>query len=289
MKDKQNNKKGKIGRKTVFILVGVIVAVAAITVAIVCLAGNQPEQKEPTFKIHTPYIDLVLPLELEGVITSDESTYGSVYTRGFYMNYGGEEQPLWRVDFGDPNSGDWIGRLRTDAGDIPVAMTGFAISNEELAALGEEGSRLYGECMQAYSVMLDGISADPRFTAERPLAIGEDTEVKMTYWSVTLPGKMKVLESSKNGTYEAVFSGEIVGEMVMLYRIRIGGEQIGSKLGYFEIDGVKKLISIESFTLAERESWGEDDYATAYRMMDTINDVIEQITSSKNYCEFSEE
>ena len=100
--------------------------------------------------------------------------------------------------------------------------------------------------------------------------------------------EMKVLESSKNGTYEAVFSGEIVGEMVMLYRIRIGGEQIGSRLGYFEIDGVKKPISIESFTLAERESWSEDDYATAYRMMDTVNDVIAQITASKNYSEFSE-
>lgn len=289
MKDKQNNKKGKIGRKTVFVLAGAVVALAAIVVVVVCLAGGQTEKGKPTLKINTPYIDLVLPLELESLVTSDESTYGGIYTRAFYMNYNGEEQPLWRVDFGDPKAGDWIGILKTEGGDIPVAMTGFVIGNEELAALGEEGSRLYGECMQGYSVMLDGIMADPRFTTERPLAVGEDTEIKMAYWTVTLPEKMKVQENSKNGNYEAVFSGEVVGEMVMLYRVWIGGEQTSSQLGYFEIDGVKKPISIESFALAERESWGEDDYATAYRMMDTINDVIEQITSSKNYCEFSEE
>ena len=290
MEKKRNEKQAKICKKTIFVLVGSILALAAIAVVAVKLAGGQFEpEKRPTFKVETPYVDLLLPLELEGIITSDESTYGDVYTRGFYMNYGGKEQPLWRVDFGDANSADWVGRLVTDAGDIPVAMTGFVISDEDLAALGEEGSLLYGECMQGYSFMLDGLIADSRFTTERAVTMGEATKRKLTYWTVTLPDKITVQETSNAGNYEATFAGEIVGESVQLYRVCIGGEQVGSLLGYFEIDGVKKPVFIESYPMAERESWNNDDYATANHMMATINDVIGQITSSKNYSEYNEE
>ena len=35
---------------------------------------------------------------------------------------------------------------------------------------------------------------------------------------------------------------------------------------------------------AERGDWSEDDYAAAYRMMDTINHVIETIMQSKQFC-----
>ena len=289
MKENQNNQKTKLGKKKIFKIAGAVVALAAITVAAVCLTGGQGAKKKQSFKIPTPYIDLLLPLELEDLIISEESTYGDVYTRAFYMSYGGQELPLWRVDFGDLNSSDWVGRIVTDTGDIPVAMTGFSVSNEEIRALGEEGSRLYGECMQGYSFMLDGLMEDSRFTTERSLVIGEDKEVKLTYWNVTLPDKMSVRESSNGGNYEAVFSGEVVGETVTLYRVCIGGEQVGSLLGYFEIDGVKKSVFIESYPLAERASWNDDDYATANHMMATVNDVIGQITSSKNYSEFTEE
>lgn len=296
MEDKQPNKKAtkiKLGKK--IYLAGGIIALVLIAVLVIALAGGKTEEKPnqtpqiPTVKINTPYIDLLIPEAVAEYITNDESTYGDVYTRAFYMNYGGNELPLWRVDFGDPYAGDWVGILQTEQGDIPVVMTGFAISAEELAALGEEGSQLYGECTQGYSVMIDGIMADPRFTSDRPLEVGEDTEMKLTYWTLTLPGKMSVMESNEGGNYTATFSGEVVGEMVLLYRITIGEEQSGSLLGYFKVDGVKKAVCVESFTLNERESWNEDDYSAAYHMMSTINDVIQQIMASKNYSEFNQE
>ena len=282
--DEKQKKKGP-GKKA-WLMAGLI---GLVTVAVVAAALMSGEPEIPRMKVQTPYIDLVLPLELEGLVTSDESTYGTTYTRAFYLRYGDAEVPLWRVDFGDPNAGDWVGILKTDQGEVPVVTTIFAADDADLQALGTEGFRIYGECMQSYSVMVDGIMADPRFVAERPLAIGEDTEVKLAYWTVTLPGKMQVQETTEGGNYEAVFSGEVVGETVLLYRVCIGESQTGSQLGYFAIDGVKKPVFVESYTLAERESWDEDDYETAYRMMDTINDVIEQITSSKSYSEFSAE
>lgn len=283
MEEKQSEKISQ--RKSVKITL-LVCAVVVLAVVVTLIAGffvrkNEPEI--PVCKINTPYIDLMLPVELESVITSDESTYGTIYTRGFYMNYGGTEQPLWRVDFGDANAGDWVGVLKTDKGDIPVTMTGFAIDAEELAALGEEGSQLYSECMQAYIVMLDGIMADSRFSPDHPLAVGEDTSMPLTYWTVTLPDTMKVSENTADGNYEAVFSAEVVGEMVCLYRVCIGENQAESLLGYYEVDGVKKPVSVEAFELAERANWSDDDYAAAYRMMDTINHVIDTIMQSKQF------
>lgn len=290
MNEKQPNEKTeKKQLNSKQLVVGGIIALGVIIVLVLALLGsgkNAVSDKKPqipTVKINTPYIDLLIPMEVAEYITNDESTYGDVYTRAFYMNYGGSELPLWRVDFGDPYAGDWVGILQTKQGDIPVVMTVFTISDEELEALGEEGARLYGECMQGYIVMVDGIMADLRFTSERPLAVGEDTEIKLTYWNVTLPSKMKVMESSEGDNYTATFSGEVVGEMVLLYRIIIGDEQTGSLLGYYKVDGMKKAVCVESFTLVERESWNEDDYAAAYRMMDTINHVIETIMSSKQF------
>lgn len=71
--------------------------------------------------------------------------------------------------------------------------------------------------------------------------------------------------------------------VVPLYRVCIGEEQAKSFLGYYEVDGVKKPVSVETFELGEWDSWSEDDYAAAYRMMDTINHVIDTIMSSEQF------
>ena len=277
----QITKKGKPG-KWVW-LIGVIVVMVVIAVIVGGLQLSKQENKSHYAKINTPYIDLLVPEELEDVISSDESTYGSVCTYAFYMNYSEVEMPLWRIDFGDANMGDWVGMLKTDMGNVPVVMTTFAASEEELAALDEDGYVLFNDCMQAYSVMLDGIMSDSRFSPDRPLAIGEDMEMQLAYWTVTLPNTMSVLENTEGGDYEAVFSAEVVGEKIKLYRVCIGEKQAKSLLGYYEVDGVKRPVSVESFVLVERESWSEDDYAAAYRMMDTINLVIETIMQSEQF------
>lgn len=288
MEEKQPQKKtaNKILNKKTYIIGGIIALVVIAAVVIVLVVGKlgaKPDQGIPTKKINTPYVDLLIPLDKAEYISSDESTDGGLYTCTFHMNYEGNSVPLWQVEFGDPDSADWIGILKTDQGDIPVAMTGYTISERDLEALGEQGAQLYGECMQGYIVMLDGIMADSRFTAERPVVVGENTEMKLTYWTITLPSKIQVHESNEGGIYTAVFSGEVVGEMVLLYQITVGGEQSESLLGYFDVDGTKKAVCVESFTLVRRESWNEEDYATAYRMMDTINGVINTIVSSEQF------
>ena len=290
-KQKKQSNKRTSGKKAW--LIGTIAVLTVLLVILIGLAVNltettpesQTEQVVPTMKINTPFIDLILPESLEGTVTYDVSTFGAIYTYAFYMSNGEQLLPLWRFDFGDPNMGDWVGVLKTDNGDIPVVTTLFVLSTEELDSLSEALYQQYSECMDGYNVMLNGIMADPGFTEERPLAVGEDIEMKLTYWNVMLPNNMSVSENSANGNYEAVFSGEVVGEMVCLYRVYMSDEQSKSCLGYYVVDGVRKCVTVEAFDIAERESWSDDDYAAAYRMMDTINIVIQQIVSSEHYTE----
>jgi len=214
----------------------------------------------------------------------EQSVYGAATTEAFYMKVGdAEEVPLFRIDVGDENLGEWLGLLKTENGDIPVTYTVFTVSDEQLTALGEEASNTYGELMNGFSTLLEGIFSDSRFTTEKPLAVGEDREVQMTYWTVKLPGKVSCSETAENGNYQAIFFGDIQGESVALYTVRIGEIKAESELGLFSVEGTDKPVTIESYDLGERASWSDDDYSAAYRMMDTINHVIETIMSSEQF------
>ena len=275
-KDEHVGKKGRLDKKV--LLLCVITALVVIVASAVWLVIGTTESAY--MYITTPYVDLRMPAELEGVITNEVSESDGAYICMLYMNYDGQMLPLWQVVFGNSTAGEWVGTLKTDQGDIPVVMASFLLNKEQQSGLDEKGLQLYGECMQGYVVMLDGIMEDSCFISER---LGEYAKTNLTYWSAMLPKGMTAAESTEGENYEAVFYGEVVGEMVRLYRVCIGEEQAESFLGYFEIDGVKKPVSVESFMLAERESWNEQNYATAYKMMDTINSVIDSIMQSEQF------
>ncbi|MBR5583059.1 MAG: hypothetical protein IKW21_00865 [Lachnospiraceae bacterium] len=226
---------------------------------------------------------LQFPEELENYVIREQSIYGSAVTEAFYIKNGDDAIPLFRVDVGDKNLGDWLGALRTKSGDVPVTYTVFVISEEDMASLGENAQTLYAELMDGFNVMLDGIINDPRFTYEKTIDVGEEGSVSMSYWTVELPDNMWFTERTDAGNYEAIFYTEIRGESVALYEVRIGDVKAETELGLFEINGEKKPISIGSYDLLEMESWEEEDYSTAYRMMDTINHVIDTLMQSKQF------
>ena len=226
---------------------------------------------------------LQFPKEYADVLVHEQEIHDARTTEVFSMRNGEKDVSLFRIDFGDENAGDWFGMLKIGEQNIPVTHTVFALSDEELAAMDEQTQKQYFEMMNSFTNVLNAISADPRFTAEKPLAVGADTEVKTTYWTLTLPGTMSVSESNTDGTYIATFLGEVVGERTALYQVRIGENKAETELGLYEVDGVKKPISVGSFDLSEKTNWTEDDYSAAYRMMDTINHVIETIMNSPQF------
>lgn len=235
------------------------------------------------------YLSLKVPAGLSEYLEHEQSTYGNAITESFYMKAEEENIPLFSIDVGDENMGTWLGMLKSENGNVPITYTVFTVTEEQLATLEDGAAETYAQQMDAFNQILDGIQSDERFTFEKPLAVGEDSEAQMTYWSLTLPVNMTVVETNENGTYIAMFNGEVAGERTALYTVHIGDDKAESELGLFEVDGVKKPISVGSFDLAEKPNWTEDDYSIAYRMMDTINHVIETIMNSEQFSVPTEE
>ena len=226
---------------------------------------------------------LQFPSEYADILIHEQEVYGALVTEAFSMRAGETDIPLFRIDFGDETVGDWFGLLKTEDGIIPVVHTVFVLANNELNSMDESVQEQYFELMNSFNAVLNTIATDPRFTTEKPLAVGENTEMETNYWTLMLPNNMNIVETEENGTYVAMFYAEVAGERTALYTIRIGDDKADFELGLYEVDGIKKPISIDSFDLNGKSNWTEEDYSAAYRMMETINHVIETIMSSTQY------
>ncbi|MBR3928251.1 MAG: hypothetical protein IKJ65_04530 [Clostridia bacterium] len=224
-----------------------------------------------------------IPAEYADILIHEQEIHDGLITEVFSMRNEVKDISLYRIDFGNEFAGDWLGVIHTENGMIHVTYTVFALTEEQLALMSEEEMEQYNILMGHFSEMLNVIFADPRFTTEKPLAVGEDVEVQTTYWTLMLPSNMVVMESNENGTYVAVFYGEVAGELTALYTVHIGDDKAESELGLYDVDGEKKPVSVGSFDLSEQYTWTDDDYSAAYRMMDTINHVIETIMTSKQF------
>lgn len=243
--------------------------------------GNEPAEE---LSDSTELI-LQFPEELSEYVVRERTTQDAITTETFYIKNGDEPIPLFRIDVGSQYMGDWLGVLKTKHGNIPVTYTVFLVSEEDMISLGENAETLYADLMNGFNVVLDGIFSDPRFSSEKLIEVAGSESVEMRYWTVNLPGNMWISESEKDGNYEAVFYGQIQGENVALYVVRIGDVKAETELGLFMIEGTVKPISVGSFDLPENINWTDEDYSTAYRLMSTINDVIEQIVSSEGFTE----
>lgn len=278
---------GAIIRSKRFWIIILAVLIVAVAAAVICSQwlgkDGQDDPKKGYEIIQSQYVDWSIPSECMTFLKYENEVNGNVVSDMFNMQVGAEEVPIFRFDFGDENAGDWLGLLTVDGVKIPVVYTVFVTSDEELSALGDSAADRYYMLMDVFNELVQDLNENTAFTSERLLDVGEDREIEMTYWDVTLPGKVTVQEINEDGDYEAIFSGEVVGEMVLLYHVTIGNEQSGTFQGYFELDGVKKAVYAEAYELGERATWTENDYETAYCMMDTINEVLAQIRSNKHY------
>lgn len=232
-------------------------------------------------EIETPYLTLKFPEEDSAALIHEEEHVGDAVVEVFYMKTEGDDFPLYRIDFGDENAGDWLGILKTDEKEIPVTYTVFSATEKELESLNLQ-SEIYSALMNDFNVLLNCIYEDSRFSSEKVNDVVEDRELKLTYWDLTLPENISCSEETTDGTYQADFYTEIQGTQVLLYSVYIGDKEAETTLGKYEIDGNWKPLSIESSDLSDGE-WTDEELLTVYQMMDTINYVIETISQSEQF------
>ena len=243
-------------------------------------AQPNPEEQNVASNMYMAY---TLPDVTEGAYAYEQEQVDTVVYEKYYLMLNGEKRLMYSINFGQEEEGTWLGLLEDDAGGTAITYTIYPFADDELAALTETQRQGYFELMDGLGTVLTSITEDSRFREDKPLPVGENQLVSLAYWALELPGNMTWTETNKDGEYQVVFSGWVQGEQVPLYTVRIGEIEAQSVLGTYRIGGEEKTLSVESFDLPRREDWTEDDYSTAYRMMETINDVIGVIDASQQF------
>lgn len=233
----------------------------------------------PWHLFETPYMVLQFPKEGSECLVHEGIPFGNEYAEAFYIQMNDAMVPLFRLDFGNAVDGDRLGWLKTEEGNVTVTLTVFPVIEEDFAALGEGSEENYGMLMMGLNHMLQAIFEDENFTMEEP---GGVTKAELLFGAVMLPQQMSWTETQENGAYQAIFYCNVQGETVALYTLRIDEEAAGTALGYYPLDGVKKPVSVETYSL-QAYDWAEEDKTQAYQMMESINDVIQAMEASEQF------
>lgn len=253
-----------------------------------CKGDNQESltgsvQQIHTIAVETKYGTLAFPEELSEQMRHTEVTEGDVAMEVFYMLGTNGERELFRIYYADAQAGTHMGYLNTDNGEIPVSYSICEYTEEDFAD--EEDKKLYYSMMDAFSVVMNSIYADERFSETRMVEQVGTQEVKLRYWTVTLPENVLYEETVDSDTYRVDFYGEVSGERIDLYFIGLGDMEAETILGMFTADGVQKPVAVETHNLDGYEGWPEEERGVIYQMMESVNDVIQAIVSDKNFSE----
>lgn len=264
-----------------------------ITILVMGLAACGGEEREPlrapeetavpTIAIETVYGTLAFPETLQDNLRHMEVTDGSIAMEVFYMVAAAGEKELYRIHYADAQVGTLVGYLTIDGKEIPVSSSTCEYTDEAFAD--EEERKLYYSMMDAFSTVMNSLYADPRFNETRAAEPVGEQEIKLRHWKVTIPENVQYVEKEENGTYQVDFYGEVSGEQIRLFMIGLGNIEAETMLGMYTVDGIQKPIMVEVYSMEQYAMWPEEDQTIIYKMMESLNTIIQTIVTDKNFVE----
>lgn len=271
-------------------LILVAVMLMAILTMVACgKTGNREPMDEKLanedgISVETEYVVLQYQAEFEGKLATREVVQDGVSLVIFSAPMGDQEWELFRIYFNDETVGVQSGYIVLGAEEISVS---YDVCNYEDEDFPDESVKTeYYQFMNAFNDVMDSIYNHPQFQKERYIQPVYPEDHKMKYWKVTIPDNVKWQEDTVDGIYKVDFYGEIHEEKVPLYCIALGEMEADYSIGTFLVEsGEKAPVHVKMHDLNGRENWTEEDYSVAYRMMESVNDVIQQIMSSEHFSE----
>lgn len=236
-----------------------------------------------TNSIETAYGPLAFPKALQEYLHHEEVTEGNVAMEIFSMVTEAGEKELFRIHFADAQAGTHMGYLTTENGEIPVSYSLCEYADEDFANEDERG--LFYNMMDGFSVVLNSITADERFSETRAMEEVAEQDRKLRYWKVTLPENVLYTETDENGIYRADFYGEVSGERIDLYTIFVGNMESETVLGYYTVDGEQAPVVIETYDMDAYDIWPEEERIVIFEMMESLNTMVQTIVEDKNFTE----
>lgn len=243
-------------------------------------AATQPPAQD--LLVETQYLSVQIPADYGKDMVYREVTENGIAMEIFSMVLGEEQRELFRIYFGDTQTGNSFGILNVDGTDLSVTVSVCEYSDSAFAD--QEDQERYYTLMDSLNVVLEAIRNDSRFRNEEKVVV-ETEEKQMSYWNFSLPEGMELEETQENGQYRITFFGNINGETHTLYRVAVGDETLRTVLGTYPMDGEQKPVSVESCDLPVTDGWEPATVTELYKMMDSINDVIQTIMESEGFRE----
>lgn len=241
------------------------------------------EQESTSFDISLGYgISVQISDEYAANLEHMQKIHFTPVTEVFVVYVDGKEIPLYRIDFGNETVGEWLGVIQMEEGDVPVTYTLYPLSEEGIAAMNEEDRDSYYSAMESFNLVLEAVRADLRFAEQYTSEIGEIRELTLKYWTLMLPEGIACNETFEDGMYTAVFYGKIRGEKTVLFTVNIGGDT-EKTVGMYNVGDEKKSLSIEIHTPGFNVFWTDADYEMFYRMLESVNDVMDVITADEKF------
>lgn len=232
--------------------------------------------------VETAYGELKFPEEDIAQLRHREVSEDGVAMEIFSMLYKDTEMELFRIYYGDAGEANVIGTLKTENGDIPVAVTVCEYTEEDFADA--DIQEQYNVMMEGLETVIKSIWEDSRFMGPQDVDVKE-VEKQLKLWNVQLPENMEWEEIIGETSYQVVFYGNANGERRKFYAVAIGEPALETVLGSYQYEGTARVVSVESYDLPDPDGWAENAIAEMYLTMGSINDVIQAIMESEDFTE----
>ena len=277
----------KVKSKCVFCYVILLLMLLVLLLSIVACNSNilqndsETDDAVATVEIKTTLALLKFPEKLIDNMYYEEVHEGNELHVIFYMVRQNGEWEIFRIIFGDDTIGTLMGYLETDSGEISVSYLLAQHSGDDFSE--DEDWDWYYKMMDAVGVVLLSIQENNEFHENGSVKNIGSHEATFRYWKLNVPSNIHYNESEENGSYCIEFYGQIGEEIVELYTIALGHLPTGVNFGSYTVNGKSVPVMIATCDVTEYDHWTDVEKDTLYQMMDSLNDVIAQIRSSKLY------
>ena len=268
----------KLSKKSIWIISIASVLLIAIVGVVVFLgrSSGKAEEQITTIKIETAYGTMEFPERFKENLKHQEVVEGSSTSEIFSMVNGETEIEICRIIFGNENKGDLIGYYD----ETPVTLLVYSYGGVKFPD--EETRQIYFSMMDNINVLIDSMRKNGRFqTGGVPNFVNNAAQMK--YWKINIPNAMEWEETTDGGIYKVTFYGTFNGVRISLYTISLDDKNATEIVGNYKVDGVSKPLSVEITGMSQVANIPEEDRTVAYAMMDTINDVLNEIRQNENF------
>lgn len=266
-------------------------ALVMICALAVCFAGCGSEQEQqvqdvttkmPDVVFETAFCTVAVPGEYGQYLTHREVIDGQITMEIFSMPMDSNDLELFRIYFGYPDSGNLLGVWNLDGEEIPVTLSVNQYGANSFSQ--EATAEKYYRAMEALDHVLNAIRSDSHFASKETVTV-EKEDAEIEGWTFSLPGNMQWEKSETASGYRLDFYGTVKGEKYPLYCVAFGEEALETKLGIVTAGGATLAVSVQSSELPDTQGWSDSDQLELFTMMESINDVIQVITSDSSFSE----